>query len=183
MAGYVYLIGSHTFRWYKIGKSAKAAVRISDIGILLPFRIKVIAVWSLPSYHEMERLLHEKYSSNRIHGEWFSFDKEEIEAIVLDMSYASVDAALAFTNMEEDYAPEGKEVRFKFKKKKLRVEMPDEEREKRKLISMARRAERQRFKDGLGPLQREQLKQNAINERAHKKYLAHLGRYRVPCFR
>ena len=143
----------------------------------------MIAVWSLPAHHAMESLLHEKYSANRIHGEWFSFDKSEVESIVLDMSYASVDVALAFTNMDEDYAPEGKEVRFKFGKKKKRIEMDDEEREQRKLISMARREDRQRFKDGLGPLQREQLKQAAIRERACKKFLAHLGRYRVPCFR
>jgi len=36
MIGYVYLIGSPTFGWYKIGKSRKPEIRIENLGILLP---------------------------------------------------------------------------------------------------------------------------------------------------
>jgi hypothetical protein len=66
MAGYVYLIGSSIFKWYKIGKSSRAAIRVTELGILLPFRIEVIAVWKLSNYHAMERDLHEKHAANRI---------------------------------------------------------------------------------------------------------------------
>ncbi len=119
MAGYVYLIGSSTFKWYKIGKSSRAAIRVSELGILLPFRVEVIAVWKLSNYHAVERDLHEKYAANHINGEWFNFTDAEIKAIVDDMFYASTnDAAIEFTNMEQDYAPEGKIIKFKFKKMK-----------------------------------------------------------------
>jgi hypothetical protein len=45
MAGYVYLIGNSIFNWYKIGKSVTPEVRIKDLGILLPFKIKVMSIW------------------------------------------------------------------------------------------------------------------------------------------
>src|SRR5882672_10901338 len=119
MAGYVYLIGSSTFKWYKIGKASRAAIRVSELGILLPFRIEVIAVWKFSNYHAMEHTLHEKYAKDRINGEWFNFTDVEVKAIVDDMLYASTnDVAINFTNMEQDYAPEGKIVKFKFKKKR-----------------------------------------------------------------
>src|SRR6267142_4261994 len=104
MAGYVYLIGSSTFQWYKIGKSSQPAIRMTELGILLPFRIEVLAVWKLSNYHAMEHALHEKYAANRINGEWFSFTSAEVKAIVDDMLYASTnEAAIGFTNIEQDY--------------------------------------------------------------------------------
>ncbi len=66
MAGHVYLIGSRTFNWYKIGKSGNAAIRVAELGILLPFRIEVIAVWKAQNHHELEKLLHEKHAAQRI---------------------------------------------------------------------------------------------------------------------
>ena len=116
MAGYVYLIGSSTFKWYKIGKSSRPVIRMTELGILLPFRIEVIAVWKLSNYNAVEHDLHEKHAANRINGEWFSFNAEEVKAIVADMSYASTDAAIGFANIEQDYAPEGKIVKFAFRK-------------------------------------------------------------------
>ena len=41
MAGYVYLIGTPIFGWYKIGKSKTPEVRIKDLGILLPFKLHI----------------------------------------------------------------------------------------------------------------------------------------------
>ena len=43
--GYVYLIGSSRFGWYKIGKSRSATIRVQTLGILLPFKVEVFAVW------------------------------------------------------------------------------------------------------------------------------------------
>ena len=42
MEGFVYLIGSPLFGWYKIGKSKTPEVRVSNLGILLPFKLKII---------------------------------------------------------------------------------------------------------------------------------------------
>jgi hypothetical protein len=55
MTGFVYLIGSTTFGWYKIGKSITPEVRIQNLGILLPFKIEVIAVWKAANHHAMEK--------------------------------------------------------------------------------------------------------------------------------
>lgn len=78
MAGYVYLIGSPTFGWYKIGKSITPEVRITNIGVLLPFKIHIIGVWKADNHHLMETTLHEMYADNRINGEWFEFTKKYV---------------------------------------------------------------------------------------------------------
>jgi|HubBroStandDraft_5_1064220.scaffolds.fasta_scaffold68739_3 hypothetical protein len=90
MAGYVYFIGSHTFGWYKIGKAVKPTVRLSDIGILLPFRIQAIAIWQFANYSMMEQEIHRKYAGHRINGEWFGFDDDMVKQIKLEFSYAAI---------------------------------------------------------------------------------------------
>jgi len=82
MAGYVYFIGSPTFRWYKIGKSKTPEIRVTDLGILLPFKISVQAVWKAADHHTMEKLLHSKFESNRINGEWFEFTRDEARSLI-----------------------------------------------------------------------------------------------------
>jgi hypothetical protein len=81
MAGYVYLIGSSVFKWYKIGKSRTPQVRISTLGVLLPFKIKVYAVWKAKDHTALEAELHQKYAYCRVNGEWFSFDNGEVESL------------------------------------------------------------------------------------------------------
>ena len=82
MAGYVYLIGTPIFNWYKIGKSVTPEIRIKDIGILLPFKVEVFAIWKADNHTLLEAILHEKYAEFRINGEWFGFTKNEVKAVV-----------------------------------------------------------------------------------------------------
>lgn len=82
MAGFVYLIGSSTFRWYKIGKSKTPEVRVTDLGVLLPFKITVHAVWKAANHHSMEKLLHAQYQKNQINGEWFEFTRDELHTLI-----------------------------------------------------------------------------------------------------
>lgn len=77
MTGYVYFIGSPIFGWYKIGKSITPEIRIKDLGILLPFKIKILGVWEAKNHHLAETALHELYADFRINGEWFEFSKEK----------------------------------------------------------------------------------------------------------
>lgn len=81
MSGYVYLIGSSKFRWYKIGKSKTPDVRVKDIGILLPFKIQVFGVWKAENHSLMESAMHEIYAPHRINGEWFAFSDKKIREI------------------------------------------------------------------------------------------------------
>lgn len=100
MPGYVYLIGSIRYKWYKIGKSSHAAIRISELGILLPFKIHVIAVWKTEAYHALERQLHEKYAERRINGEWFKLGKNAVQTLVKDLSYLSTSITTEFSNIQ-----------------------------------------------------------------------------------
>jgi len=134
MAGHVYLVGSPRFKWYKIGKSSNAAIRVTELGILMPFRIEVIAVWRAENHHALERLLHEKYGKFRINGEWFSFTDKQIKAILSHLAQASTVVATRFSNVEDDVAPEGKVIRIKFKKN-----LTEAEREESNRIGMAQK--------------------------------------------
>jgi hypothetical protein len=81
MAGYVYLIGNDRFHWFKIGKSKTPEVRVTNLGVLLPFKIKVFAVWKAVDHSKMEAALHEIHADARINGEWFSFSDTRVKAI------------------------------------------------------------------------------------------------------
>ncbi len=81
MRGYVYLLGSSEYGWYKIGKSRRPSVRAKELGILLPFEIRPIAIWESERYSALERELHEKFADDRINGEWFKFEIEHIEVL------------------------------------------------------------------------------------------------------
>lgn len=103
MAGYVYLIGSRTFGWYKIGKTLKPIVRLCDIGVLLPFRIEAIAIWQFANHSTMETEIHRKYAEHRINGEWFGFDDEILKQIKLEFSYAAIPhPSMGFSNEIRD---------------------------------------------------------------------------------
>ena len=138
MAGYVYLIGSPTFGWYKIGKSITPEVRVKDLGILLPFKIHVIGVFRAEDHTLLERTLHEIYSDNRINGEWFEFTKKGVysvfdsippEAVIypVDGIKQSFDK---FSNIEEDRKDSKKILGVRVQK--LRGNFTDEERAERR---------------------------------------------------
>ena len=146
MSGYVYLIGSTVFGWYKIGKSKTPEVRVRDLGILLPFKIKVIAVWSAENHSAMEKALHEMYADKKINGEWFEFRGKEVHQLIDKIPsevrvYPSQNAHPldAFSNIEEDTKVTNKGVRSKIlgvRTQKLRGDFTPEEREQRKIANM-----------------------------------------------
>ena len=135
MAGYVYLIGSRTFHWFKIGRSRDARIRVKELGVLLPFKIEVIALWRADAYKLLESTLHLKYQDQRINGEWFRFDEKQIEKLLLDVPYTmiQVQELVSFSNVQSD-SPEGTKLHI--------VAKPDfspEEREARKQKAIAER--------------------------------------------
>jgi hypothetical protein len=162
VSGHVYLIGSPTFHWYKIGKSSNAAIRVNQLGILLPFRIEVVAVWKVQAPRVIEYSLHKKYEKSRINGEWFHFEKAQVDEIVADMLWASTPIATGFSNLPADYAPEGKIIKFRYNS-----DLTPEERERRKQEAMFKK----RASKNLTPAEREERKQKAIAERKAKKNL------------
>lgn len=147
-SGYVYLIGSPIFGWYKIGKSITPEVRVTDIGVLLPFKLHVIGVWGAANHHEMERALHEIHKEKRINGEWFEFDKKEVYEKVFNAIPAETRIYPTenltgyldkFSNIEEDRRKYGRVLGVRIQK--LRGDFTPEEREARRIASMARKKE------------------------------------------
>lgn len=98
MAGYVYLVGSTNFGWYKIGKSARPETRVKELGILLPFKVEVVGIWKAQNHHIAEKALHEKFSAFRLNGEWFRLDRKQIEALRAELVTSEVTGLLGFSN-------------------------------------------------------------------------------------
>ena len=147
MSGYVYLIGTTVFGWYKIGKSVSPEIRVRDLGILLPFKIQVIRVWQAENHHLMEKTLHEMYSANRINGEWFQFTKKQLKSMIDKIpSETIVHGCDSFSNIDEDIRQaemsnySGRVIGVKIEK--LRGNFTDEERKAKRAAG----AERVRLK-------------------------------------
>lgn len=152
MSGYVYLIGTPLFGWYKIGKSKTPEIRVANLGILLPFKIKVIGIWKAENHHLLESTLHEIYNDHRINGEWFEFDKKDVykifdkipkEAIIFPTDELS-SVFDNFSNIDEDVRKftknPGKVLGVRVQK--LRGDFTPEEREERKKESMRLKQEK-----------------------------------------
>jgi Meiotically Up-regulated Gene 113 (MUG113) protein len=77
-SGYIYLLGSERFGWFKIGRSIEPVIRIENIGVLLPFRVEVFSVWAASDCVAAEVQMHRRYADNAINGEWFSFKRKEM---------------------------------------------------------------------------------------------------------
>lgn len=156
-SGYVYLIGSPTFGWYKIGKSITPEVRIKDLGILLPFKLHVIGVWGASNHHQMEQALHEIHKARRINGEWFEFSKKEVyedvfNAIPVDTRIyptENIDHFLdRFSNVDEDTKSSKRVLGVRVQK--LRGNFTPEEREAKRLEAIAKQKEKKEIKANLG---------------------------------
>lgn len=152
MAGYVYLIGSPVFGWYKIGKSITPEVRIKDLGILLPFKIHIIGVWAAQNHHSMETALHEMYDHCRINGEWFEFSKKdafgvfsnipaETRVYPSDIAEHPLDR---FSNIVEDTKKSNKVIGVRVQK--LRGDFTTEERDSRREIAISHQRIRKSLK-------------------------------------
>lgn len=148
MSGYVYLIGTSTYGWYKIGKAKTPEVRVKDLGILLPFKLKVYGVWKAKNHHLLEKTLHEIYKDQRINGEWFEFDGEHISSIFNSLPADSMiltengndpQALALFSNISEDIKNSKKVIGVRTQK--LRGNFTPEEREQRRIESIARQKE------------------------------------------
>ena len=152
MAGYVYLIGTPVFGWYKIGKSKTPTVRISNLGILLPFKVHIIGVWRAENHSLMEKTLHEIHQSCRINGEWFEFTRKEIHDVFAsipigsciyptDHSHHPLDQ---FSNIIEDTRNSCRVIGVRTQK--LRGNFTPEEREAKRIVAIEQQREKKAAK-------------------------------------
>ena len=80
--GYVYLIGNSSHKWYKIGKSKRPKIRMCELGILLPFPIETFAVWPVIDPDKAEIQMHVRYQDQHLNGEWFWFNKKQLQCVI-----------------------------------------------------------------------------------------------------
>ena len=85
--GYVYIFGNRFHHWYKIGTTQDVWERLRGVQVGCPVEIKRISSAWVENADEVEKQLHQKYSSRRLRGEWFLLQDEEVAEL---KSYLSV---------------------------------------------------------------------------------------------
>lgn len=77
--GYVYVL--HSEHGYKIGKTKNVNQRMSYFGLKLPFKTTLVLLIQSDRYSELEKILHRKFESKRINGEWFTLNNKDLNYI------------------------------------------------------------------------------------------------------
>lgn len=78
--GYVYILQGG--RYYKIGKTNNLTRRIAEISPKLPFETSLIHAIETDDANRLEAILHNKYTSKQVNGEWFDLDWEDIQWLI-----------------------------------------------------------------------------------------------------
>ena len=76
--GYVYVIKEDFSGTCKIGMTSNLVSRQKTFGVTLPFDWDFVVTYRSNSYVELEKMLHDFYSSQRVNGEWFSLSEEDV---------------------------------------------------------------------------------------------------------
>lgn len=91
--GYIYVLKADGSDFYKIGKSKEYTDRIKKLRIQLPFKVGIYCVFKTTSTDEVERLIHDQWKENRVNGEWFKIDEDQIEQLkyfISNLAYAQI---------------------------------------------------------------------------------------------
>lgn len=78
--GYIYLIRASTGQ-YKIGRTKDISSRFNFFVVKLPFEIDLIHHFEADDMRKAEAELHERYKGQRVNGEWFDLDSQDVEVI------------------------------------------------------------------------------------------------------
>jgi hypothetical protein len=78
--GYVYLIQSPTGA-YKIGRTKDPNDRMATFSVKLPFEVEYVCVIQTPDMYSLETDLHNRYAKQRVNGEWFQLNPEDVQYI------------------------------------------------------------------------------------------------------
>lgn len=80
--GYVYVIAAETEqRWYKVGRAQCPDDRLKQIGMLLPFPVRLVASYECPDAAAAEGEVHQLLAAQRINGEWFDLTDDDLAGI------------------------------------------------------------------------------------------------------
>lgn len=76
--GYIYLLEALDGEFYKIGRTANLDDRIRTFGVQLPFPVSLRHSLSVPDMACAELALHRHFSAERVNGEWFRLNPEQV---------------------------------------------------------------------------------------------------------
>jgi len=77
--GYVYLL--YTEHGIKIGSTIRKDKRHNEINMMMPFKINKVDYFKVKNHRKTEKYIQNKYIKNKIKGEWFTLNKNEISDI------------------------------------------------------------------------------------------------------
>ena len=81
---YLYLIRCKQTSRYKIGITNDIAQRVRTIETHSPLPVKVECCVKHDRASELEKIIHQKYASSRVHGEWFDFGRLTKDSVLSD---------------------------------------------------------------------------------------------------
>jgi hypothetical protein len=76
----IYLISGGPY--CKIGRTYNLENRLRTIQTTHPYPLTVAKVWQVSNGLEVERYLHQRFASFKMHGEWFQLPVHEVEALI-----------------------------------------------------------------------------------------------------
>ncbi|KKN26107.1 hypothetical protein LCGC14_0878240 [marine sediment metagenome] len=86
IAGFVYILHCTGFPYYKIGMTTSSVKkRRDDHQQSIPFELMIEYAVEVNDAYGVEYMIHQRYASKQIRGEWFMLDDKDLEAIKEDM--------------------------------------------------------------------------------------------------
>jgi len=79
--GYIYVLKARLGSYHKIGRTNNPKSRFAMLGIQLPFDVDIVHIAPVDDMYDAEISLHERFADNRVHGEWFELDSEDVDIV------------------------------------------------------------------------------------------------------
>lgn len=80
--GYVYLVWAEGTDRYKIGSAGYPAKRLRELQTGSPIKLQLIAEKESSDYERQEKLQHQRWKDQRVHGEWFRFHPTQMPEVL-----------------------------------------------------------------------------------------------------
>lgn len=102
--GFIYVVQMEGHDLYKIGRSVNVPRRMSEFGVQLPFKHRLLFAHRIPDAVGQETWLHRDFGRYRANGEWFKLIPEHVEVIRWRLLLVQVNALIG--DIQERFADE-----------------------------------------------------------------------------
>lgn len=97
----VYVINAIGTNRYKIGYSKNLNARLKAFRTALPYKIDLVFYVITKHHASLEKHLHIDFKDNRVIGEWFEFENEDISKVEAIFDYLNTNEKFEFINLKE----------------------------------------------------------------------------------